>query len=371
MAPKRLLWIPPAAIALGGACTLAVDLEGLTGAPGNIGPDGGSGDAGPATCAHATYPPPPESAPEGGDIDFTVALRSIDIGEESGAGAGLDLDKTCTCHFNEGASCIYPDYADQKQCDDPEGRDNSIAKVFETIQTFLGAEEFGSKHFSARAEAGKWSLLTRVYGYNGEPNDAQVTVAIYPTTWNDAALPAPTWDGNDVWPASAAALEDGITLDKPRFTDPKAYVTNNVLVGSLPQVFINLSGNGGDLGVRLTAGTVMGRIEKVGERYKLTDGIIAARWRTIDIFKVTSAISAGGMPLCNNGDLPYTSFKDLICRNVDIASTLGGPTADCDSLSFGMKFTAEAVLLGSPYTPENEPPACSPEQDPANDSCDK
>jgi hypothetical protein len=370
MAPKRLPWITPAAIALGGACSLAVDLEGLTGAPVTAGPDGGN-EAGPAGCAHATYPPPPESATEGGAIDFTVALRSVDLGEAGGTPTGLDLDQTCTCHFNEGPSCIYPDYADKDHCDDPEGRDNSIAKMFETIQTFLGPEKFGSKHFSDRAETGKWSLLVRIYGYNGEPNDAQVTVAIYPTTWNNAAVPAPTWDGNDVWPASAASLEDGVTLEKPRFTDPKAYVTNNTLVGSLPEVFINLSGSGGDLGVRLTAGTVMGRIEKVGERYNLADGVVAARWKTSDMFKVTSSIEAGDQPLCNDGSFTYTSFKDLLCGHVDIASTLGGPTADCDALSFGMKFSAEAVLLGSPYTPEDDEPKCIPEQDPANDSCDQ
>jgi hypothetical protein len=372
MAPKAIVWITPAALVLGAACSLAVDLDGLSGSP--PGPDGGAdggseNDAGPAGCAHATYPGPPATATPGGTIDFSVALRSIDLGEVTGHTAGLDLDNTCTCHFEEGPSCVYPDFADKNHCDDEEGRDNGFAKVFETLSIFLGPEEFGSKHFSDRAEAGKWSLLVRVYEYNGEPNDAQVTVAIYPTTWNDAAVPAPTWDGNDVWPASAAALEDGASLEKPKYTDPKAYVADGVLVGSMPQVFINLSGNGGDLGVRLTAGTVMGRIEKVGERYKLSDGIVAARWTTADIFRVMSSVRVNGKPLCDDGSFEYEQFKELLCGHIDIASALGAPSADCDALSFGMNFSAEPVLLGLPYVPEEGAPSCPPEQDPVKDSC--
>jgi len=372
MAPKRLLWIAPAVFVFAGACSLAVDLEGLSGrppAPGQGGA-GGGGDAGPTACQSATHPPPPASATEGGDLDFTVALRSIDLGEMTDSVAGLDLDRTCTCHFNEGASCIYPPYADKDHCDDQEGRDNSMAQVFEVVSGFAGAEVFGSTHFSARAEKGRWSLLVRIYGYNGEPDDAQVTVAIYPTTWNDATVPEPTWDGNDVWPASSESLEDGATLEKPKFTDPKGYVTNNILVASLPEVFINLSGSGGNLGIKLTAGTVMGRLEKVGERYKIAEGLVAARWTTAEIFKVAGAIKIGGMPLCNDGGSTYAAFKELICGHIDIASTLGAPSTPCDSLSFGMRFEAEPVLLGSPFPPESDPPPCPPEQDPANDACD-
>ncbi|MCK6587318.1 MAG: hypothetical protein HUU21_31635 [Polyangiaceae bacterium] len=371
MKSRSLVWIPATVLVLAGACSLAVDLDGLSGAPPSGGDAGADDDAGPTGCAHVTYPPPPASAAEGGDIDFTVAVRAIDIGEGTSNTTGLDLDKTCTCHFNEGASCIYPPYsADKDHCDDPEGRDNSIAKLFETFSLFIGQDEFGSKHFSDRAEMGRWSLLIRVYGYNGEPDDAQVTLAIYPTGWNDAALPAPAWDGNDVWPASAASLEDGVSLEKPRFTDPKAYVSGGVLVGTLPEVLLNLSGTSGDLGVRLTAGTLMGRIEKTGDRYNLTGSVIAARWKATDLFRVTSSIEVNDKPLCNDGSFEYKQFKEIVCGHVDIASSLGAPSTVCDALSFGMNFSTEPALLGTPYTPDVDPPPCSPEQDPANDSCD-
>jgi hypothetical protein len=375
MASKRLLWITPAALALilPGACSLTVDLEGLSGGPPKPGPGGGAGGAGSdagAACVNATYPPPPESATEGGSLDFTVAVRSIDIGEMTGVPSGLDLDKTCTCQFDEGPSCIYPPYATKDHCDDKEGRDNSVAKVIETVQLFVGPEEFGSKHFSDRAESGSWSLLVRVYNYNGEPNDAQVTIAIYPSKWNDATIPEPTWDGNDVWPAAATSLEDGITLEKPRFTDPKGYVTDGVLVASVPEVLLNLNATNGDLGFLLTAGTVMGTLAEVNGRYKLTNGIVAARWRITDAFKVISAIKVGNQQLCKNESFEYQQFKGLLCSHVDIASTLGGPSTDCDSLSFGMKFEAEPVLLGSPFMPEEDQPPCPPEQDPATDTCD-
>lgn len=375
MPSKSLALLTAAGLVLGGACSLAVDLDNLSGGPPKDALDGGGGaggdaDAGPTTCESATHPPPPEAATAGGDLDFTVALRSIDIGEAGAAITGLDLDKTCTCHFGQESSCILPDYADEDHCDDAQGRDNGIAKVFATIQVFLGPETFGSAYYSSRAEEGRWSLLVRVFDYNGEPNDAQVSVAIYTTKWNDAVLPKPAWDGNDVWPVSADSLADGVTLELPKYTDTKAYVTDGVLVGTLPEVHINLSGNNGSVGLRLTAGTVLGKLEEVNGRFKISEGMVAARWKAADVFKIISSITAGDTPLCADGSFTYEQFKELVCGHIDIASTLGGSTTECDALSFGMAFATEPVLLGSPYMPEQEMPNCPPDQDPANDTCD-
>jgi hypothetical protein len=355
-------------LVMAGACSLAVDLDGLQGgAPADAGADAAM-DASPS-CQHVTYPPAPATATEGGTIEFAVALRSMDFGESGATVVGLDLDKTCTC-LGEGASCVYPPSATKDHCDKSGGRDNAMAQLFSTIGLFVS--DFSSAHFSAQAEQGAWSLLIRVAGYNGEADDAEVSVALYPTYWDEVGQGEnPLWNGTDVWPVSSGALIDGVSVDQPKYADAKAYVTGNTLVASLPSVFLNVSAGGGDLGIELTAGTLMGTIVNQGGRYKITSGLCAARWKTESIFKIASSINADGMALCKDGSLTYSSFKNLVCGHVDIASSLGGVTTACDSLSFGMSLETEPVFLGSVFTPMPAPPVCSPEQDPATDSCEK
>jgi hypothetical protein len=53
----------------------------------------------------------------------------------------------------------------------------------------------------------------------------------------------------------------------------------------------------------------------------------------------------------------------------EIASTLGGPTLKCDSLSFGIRFQSSPAQLGKPYV-DAEPPSQRPNgQNPAADRC--
>jgi hypothetical protein len=352
------------------SCSVVVDLEGLEGGE-RAGPVDAGTDSGP-TCVHAGWPLPPESAPEGGDVSFVAALRSIDLGEKNPADpAGLDLDGLCTCD-PQGPSCLYPDYAKANHCDGKGGRDNSIAKVFSQVQLLV--PEFGSNTFSQNAEKGNWSILVRVWNWNGQDNDAQVNVALYQTYWKDSTQPtqAPLWQGEDYWPVATTSLVDGMNFDNAKYFDNAAYVTGGVVVASLPEAFFGFNGSGSNVGIKLTAGTLVGRIEHVkASSYRLADGVVGGRWKVDDIFKVLGSFSVNNNVLCNDGGTAYTSVKQLLCSNVDIASTLGGPTTPCDSLSFGMTFQTEPALISKTYVPELDENLCSPDQDPSNDSCDK
>lgn len=353
---------------IAGACSLAVDVDSLRQVPQT--PD--AGDA--SVCAHASYPSPPakdEPANPPVDIDFTVASRSIDLGD-TGNIIGLDIDRTCTCQ-NEGPSCTYPpSSANEDHCDAPEGRDNGSSMLIKTIGDFLGGSSaFGTDYFTNRAEQGGWSLLIRVSNYNGGPNDTQVRLATYTTKWDDAGqTPTPTWNGSDVWRVSGEALEDGVNPNNPKYKDDNAYVSNYIVVSSLPELVIKMDGASGDLGLRLTAGTIMGRIEKTSDgKYKIVDGIVAARWKTSNIFSIASTININDQPLCNDGGLFYSSFKKLVCKRIDIATQAGAASVPCDAVSFGMNFNSEPVLLGEVYTPTFDPSPCAPGQDPGDDSC--
>jgi hypothetical protein len=355
------------------ACSVAVDLDGLSGGKADAGTDGGLGDGGPTACSHARWPDPPKTATEGGTVDFYAALRSIDLGETKPVSAGLDLDNFCTCE-TEGSSCAYPPYAadEKNHCDSAEGRDNAVAKLFKLIQDVVGTASFGSSVFSSKAEIGQWSTLLRISDYNGEPDDAQVTVALYETGWDETGkTPEPLWDGTDLWPVASSSLSDAVTIDSPVYLDAVAYVTGGILVASLPDAYLGFNGGGSTLGLRLTAGTLSGRIEKKGDRYRVVDGVLGGRWKADDIFKVIGAFDLGGQKLCNDGSTAYKRFKEIMCSQIDIASKLGGATTLCDSLSFGMSFSTEPAGVDKIYEPNTTPNPCSKGTDPANDSCDK
>lgn len=349
------------------ACSLAVDVDSLRQIP-EAAP---AGDA--SVCAHATYPGPPakNNPDEPGTIDFAVATRSINFGDTDATKIGLDIDRLCTCQ-GEGPSCVYPAYATKDHCDNSEGRDNSASQVIKTVGDFVGGSAaFGSEFFTNRAEVGRWSLLLRISDYNGGADDNQIRLAAYTTKWDDAGQTmTPTWNGSDVWRVSSESLTDGVSPDSPKYKDDNAYVSNYILVASLPDLVFKMDGASGDLGLKLTAGTIMGRIEKTQDgKHKIVDGIVTARWKTSNIFSIASAISINNQPLCNDGNLIYSSFKKIVCSYVDIASEAGAASIPCDAVSFGMTFASEPILLGEVYTPTFDPSPCAPGQDPGDDTC--
>lgn len=348
------------------ACSVLVDLDGLAGAP----PDGGGAGGGGVVCKHDTWPAPAKSAPDGGSDDFYSAVRMIEMGETKPEPEGFDLDGTCTCSPDP-PSCVYPKYAPGEHCDNINGRDNATAKVFQQLQVFAGVGSVGSSNFSAKAEIGTWSLLVRVSGYNGQADDATVRVALYETYWDDTTQPKqPSWGGTDLWTVAASSLADGASIDSPKYVDNAAYVVGNVVVASLPEAFIGLGGGSNTLGIRLVGGTLIGTIEKLNGRYRVVDGLIAGRWPSDDVFKVLGTFEVSGQTLCNDGSFAYTRFKELICQATDIASTLGGPTLPCDSLSFGMKFATEPAAVEKIGSLPAQMSPCTKATNPANDTCD-
>jgi len=333
-------------------------------------------------CGHATYPQPPDAGTAGGMVDFAVAVHSIDFGEDNvdaGASApppGLDLDNLCTGGpFDEGAGCKYPWWATADHRDYAKGIDNAGAQVFKYVQSVAGPGSFGSAYYSDRAHAGYWSILLRVSDYNGEPNDAQVRLAIYTTRGLDSDPDAgptgqPKWDGSDVWSVSADSTIGG-DLGAPLYADTNAYVTDNVVVATLPKSEIKFSGGSGSISIRLTAGTIMATIGQENGQWKLTSGVIAARWTLADVFNTLSSANLNGQIFCNNPtQFIYGQFKQEICKYADILSGIGGATEPCDSLSFGLGFTADPAQLGAVFTPMVDPSTCPPGEDPALDSCD-
>jgi hypothetical protein len=372
------------------------------------GATGGSG-AGGEVCEHATWPVPSTDAPDGGDLDFAAAVRWVDIGEtddlSDGPTIGYDLDGRCSCQGQEDV-CSRPEFAPDPEllCDGPRAVDNNAARVFAEASTFVDATEISSEAFSSQMLDGDFSVLIRVRDYNGGPDDAQVRVALYPSPGLrldpcNAAPATPSWDGDDRWPVHATALEvegsgggggaggaggrggagggGGMdcsgspdpALDSPRFFDDNAYVANGTLVASVPKTELTLSGGDRPTKVTIVGGFLTARIENGVNGRALRGGLLVGRWSDEHVLgDVASIISEDDAPLCTDDGI-YNLVKSGICKYMDIEGAVGGPTAPCDAISFGIAFEAEPAKLGSVHVAQGTPVECEPGTDPADDRC--
>jgi hypothetical protein len=324
-------------------------------------------------CGHALPPLPPEVKNAGGVETFVVALRNIRLEDNTAEGAvplGLDLDRFCSCQ-GEAPSCIAPAMQQPSaSCDGPDGRDAASIALFELLGGVLNKPDMG-EFYSGFAQKGVWSVLFRVSGYNGEPNDDQVRLDWY-VSGGFGALPL--WDGSDAWPISSKSLLEGsMNLQEPRYFDPLAYVSDGKLVASLPEGAVVLGGGLTNIELRLTTGTLTGRLEKVGDgSYRLMDGLVAMRIKLADVFAMISSFrNEEGIAFCTDDPLWGQAIKRNICLAADIQAGPAEPNKPCNAVSFSMGFDAYPAQLGSVIPAPALAGGCTSELDPINDSCDK
>jgi hypothetical protein len=366
--------------------------------PGVAGAGGGS------ACEHARWPDPPSAEDSGADdVEFVVAFRSVSYGEgdvEPDSAVGYDLDDRCTCQ-GEGPSCAGPETTEPYECDGPAGRDNAIAQLFDAIQGIY--PDYTSEAATQDIAEGGWTVLVRVREYNGQPNDARVVVAVYPSSGldKDPCHPEdepPRWNGADRWPVASFSVQgpagsggsggagsasggaagaggldcegaSGYDVDAPIYVDENAYVADSVLVASMPRTGISFTGDGGDRTIILQAGFLSAKIELEAGDWVLRDGTITGRWALTDLLGFIGKLRPADDALCI-GHPVYELMRGIVCRYPDITADVAAPTAPCDALSAAIAFDADPAELGIVFeagTP-NEP-ICPPETDPAGDDC--
>ncbi len=313
---------------------------------------GGHGAGGGSSCQHATVPARPSTADPGGSLDLVFALHTIDFGEDLALAdrPGLDLDGACTCEETSSKHCELPPYAASPTppCDAANGIDNATADLIKFIKMNAGA---GTPQFNAAIMTGNWSILIRVFDYDGSPNDSKVSVALYMTP--GIAPAAPKWDGTDAWPVRPESLSGSGTGSDAILLDKNAYVVDSKIVSVISgEIELN-----GALKVKIGSGYSVATISKSGTTWRLTDGLIAGSWNTRDALAGIGNLLFGGVQVCNSPF--YAGAHSAICSRVDIASA---PALPCDSLSFGMKYTADEAKLGTVAPPEMMLPACKPDQ---------
>lgn len=315
-------------------------------------------------CQHATVPGPPsletldagwpDATTASGD-EFVAAVRTLRMKFAADGGPlGLDLDRFCSCQ-GEPASCIARSDQDKDlACDLPEGRDNQLTSLFNLIEFVLGldteADSLGTL-YSEFAELGRWTVVFRVSGYNGLPNDDKVRVEWYPSNglYSDAGT-TPVWNGTDEWAVTPSAVVDpnAAPIDiKPLFFDNDAYVTNGMLVFSLQQGELLVTNGLTRLAITISDGTVMGQIDPYGGSYVLRNGIIAGRVSEQNQFKMVAEFrDHNGAPFCTSGNPYWLATRDGICRGSDIQIGSPAPNKRCDAISLALGFEADTAKVG-------------------------
>ncbi|MBI5532374.1 MAG: hypothetical protein HY898_06650 [Deltaproteobacteria bacterium] len=315
-------------------------------------------------CESARPPQRPSNTASGGTIEFIVAVQSIDFKEQGDyKSIGFDLDNTCTCQ-GDGPSCALPSGAvEQDQCDGLGGRDNSAAGLI-AASAMLGLT---SGDFNKDIKNGEWSLLLRVRGYNGQPDDDQVSVAWLVTNMRSAP---PVWDGTDAWPIKTTCLNpDGQgkgDLENPKIIDNNAYVSQGRLVASIK--------GGAPLDVNpqfsivVTSSFIVAKVTPSGSSYALEEGVLSGLWIPRDLLKQLAGAKVGGVPLCTDNPL-YSDIKKQVCKARDISANSSIPSQPCDAITMAFAFVSKPALVGAVVTPTPPEVPCTPATDPANDDC--
>ncbi len=341
---------------LGASCALG-GFEKVEGGPSDAGVDQG--------CQHATVPSPPDmdgGVEAGPDQEFTTAMRVLRLKKSATGGPlGLDIDRFCSCQGDK-KSCIPPPLQPEDlACDQAEGRDNQAQALFGLLELVLNLDpktDGLSELYSSFAELGRWSVLIRVSGYNGTANDDKVRVEWYPS--GGTGMP-PLWNGVEPWPVVPTAFEEvtvpiyddagmptdaGMQVTVPKYVDNDAYVTNELLVFSLPNSVLAASNGQTRLAMNLTDGTVMARIDKQPTGIFLRDGVVAGRMKQEDLFRMVGDFrDHNGMPFCTDNPF-WPTTKDAFCRGLDIQTGFAVPNKRCDAVSVGLGFESEPATIG-------------------------
>lgn len=333
-----------------------------TAPPEDAGPDVAPG------CMHASYPDQPKVPDLAAGPDVVFAVRKVDLGELSDPVPGLDLDKECTCFEGTGDSCATKQ--PMPQCDSEGGIDSATSGLFKRLTMYLDSSNFGSALYSSRADQGFWTILIKLTGYDGEPDDPVVNVTIFVSP---GLGKQPLWDGTDEWPVAAESFAPDGGMDggppPPLYVADGAYVANNVLVATIPSVGFRLSAAEYPFDIKLVGGVLVGPLKGSGPSLHIEKGVLAGRWRSGDFLASLSSFEVLGSKLCMD-NLAYSNVRGAICNARDIlANGTDAKSKPCDSVSLGVGFEASQAKIGMTANPEMVMPNCAPGQDPAMDTC--
>lgn len=330
-----------------------------------------------------------------------LALRTLEfvVDRDDQSPVGFDLDRVCTCEtrpstrWDGGASCVGVEPA----CDFDGGVDNQVRSVFKQVEQALLGRGFRNVdellNINDQVATGRQTVLFSLSGYNGMPNDREVSVGMFlsngivdpkgcPTSEPSNEVLAksvpddvgkswtwrPQWCGSDIWTFDPTSTTGGGPFPRANLG---GYVTNGKLVvASSSNVTIGFGGSTLQLSSpRIVANVV--RNDAGG--FVVADGIFGGRV-SVDAFlesvgRVYSKTDGSVQALCDpSNGVWYVAFRQvrgLVCNGRDVLSdeALDGKGLGCDAISLAFRFRAEPVGVGAPLAiarPSLDELGCTP-----------
>jgi len=307
-------------------------------------------------CNHA-MPPARPTNPDGADIaPVVVVAKQILLSTPTGAVAvGYDLDDVCTTD-NTTETCT----GDKPHVDPPGGIDNNAGDLFNLVKTKTDVEA----RINDGIVLGKTTLLFRLAGYNGTPNDPNVIVSIYasPGLLDGAGQSTPPkFVESEAWALDDAQFSQ-ISPELPT-TTATGYVSGGVVVAFLASASIGLSSS---FSVVMKSSVLTADLDLTGPKPVMTGGIIAGRWAASDLLRVISRqrTSDAGKALCDD-PLNYGVAKAVICADLDIMVDRIADRSGlaCNATSASIRFVAAPATLGPKRatTPDEPCPTFPPD----------
>jgi len=337
-------------LALGGsavcaACSLLTSFDDFD-VP-RVGTEAGVAEGGPTEAGPDDPCPDRRRWPEGpdggaaGDLGTQVAaVKRLSFVDDGGVPYGFDLDGLCSCPDKVACVGAKPN----APCDPARSGIDNAARGFISLFSVATGANLEESGLALGLRAGKYSVVFRMSGWNGEADDPEVSLQIlnvYDANGGDDAGAA--FDGGDTWTVDLESLIDN------RFpTSPvtRAYVASGTLVAELPVLVLKsripTTGNRWLL-VRLPLrnARVTARIARSGKSFALTDGQIGGRVPATEL--LTSISVVGGCP----GSPNFDAVKPFVCdaRDLPIDPGKDGRDQPCEAVSFGATFEATPAAV--------------------------
>ena len=341
---------------------------------GGVGWWSGPGDRG---CFSARMPTAADRPPKASEKvlpPIYLAVQSTRLGSlgedgklnnEAWRDIGFDLDGVCTgvesCTGDDTPPSCKPTVP-QISTDGYHCRDNTFGRLeyaASLIPELTKTYGLSDDAFNCALCVGAYNYLFRISDYNGEPNDDQVRVDLYPSPGLDKPLPwdcrDPSWKDHpcftpdekfQVTPDSMADPKPGPDLSNAKVFDDKAFVRDGYVIVKFPDEtlvwFPGFKALVVAFPLHMQKGLVAGKLTRDADGvWRITDGTIGGRIRGGDL--VTSFRNLG---LCDK-DVNYSVMVDFVNKNLDVlADGRNDPNATCDSMSAGLAFKAQQVIAG-------------------------
>ncbi len=313
-----------------------------------------------------------------------MALGSLDRNgdptDEAWKDLGFDLDGLCT------GSDTCPDSTDPQPCqpvvpaaDGRYCRDNTFGRLEDEAVAVQGlGKEFGLSNdgFNCALCKGDYNFLIRISGWNGEPNDNNVRLDLYPspgletpqTSWQcdlNSAIGAwktnPCWKRGDKFTVEVGSydgdIQPGQPLPNAKINDPTGYVRDGYIIAQLPaDALFWFPGDSAARAypLKIQRGVIAAKLVDNGDgTYSVDDGTIAGRAKKDDLISAFEDLG-----LCDGHPL-YTLMKSSVGFATDsLANGTNSAEATCDAMGLGIGFRADAASFSETPLPVTPLPGC-------------